>query len=828
MRWYQKNKKELYEIFDSSDDGLSSEGVSSNRSKYGSNDLPVKQTSIWKVIIEPFWNVFVAVLLVAALVSFLSHEVVDGIIVIAIILISALIFYVQHYTTTRVIRSLKRSSVQEVIVFRESKEIKVASTELVPGDIVLLYEGERVPADIRIIDVNNLSVDESSLTGESVPVVKHASVLKNVKQIYEQDNMVFQGTYVLGGSAKGIVVAVGTQTEYGKIASLSVVDDEKSPVQAKIDKLIGGLVKLVLILAGVVFVLALARGIESREALQFVLSLTVSAVPEGLPVALTIIVVLGMKRMAKNNALVRGLRTIEDIGLVTTIATDKTGTLTQNKLSIVDHWSIGKEDSKDDIAKTIDTKVSQADPLDRAIFNIISEDKLDHPDKFYPFDLALRMSGAYHQKTSAVYIKGSPESILDKTNLDNNTKTKVESKLHEYASKGYRVIAVAKLKSKSAPNDLKKINNKDLSFSGLVAFADMLRPEVNQAIKEAKSAGIEVKLITGDHYETAFNIAKQVGLSVHQSQVIQGVELPKEEDDLVNIVKQKTVFSRILPEDKFRILKALKRNEITAMTGDGVNDVPALTNAHVGIAMGSGSDIAKDAGGVVLLDDNFATIVKAVAEGRRIFSNIQKMLFYLLSTSMGQVMTMIGALVFALPLPVTSIQILWINLVTDTALVIPLGLEPEEEGMMNRPPRDPKAPLLTRVLLSRMALVSLTMAIVTISLVSILSSRGHSLGYIQTVAFMSLIVAQWVNAFNARSEFKSSFSRIKSVNISMIIGLIIAVSLQALVMFGPLRDAFDIESVPLATMAASCGVMALCIITVAELHKLVTNRLIKK
>jgi len=365
------------------------------------------------------------------------------------------------------------------------------------------------------------------------------------------------------------------------------------------------------------------------------------------------------------------------------------------------------------------------------------------------------------------------------------------------------------------------IGKNDIEFIGFLAFADELRSEAKNAIRAAHKAGISVRLITGDHYETAFNIGKQLGLATHINQVMQGVDLPKSMPALVETIKDKTVFARILPEDKFRILKALKQTEITAMTGDGVNDVPALANAHVGIAMGSGSDIAKDAGGIVLLDDNFATIIKAIAEGRKIFDNIRRMLFYLLSTSLGEVLTMVGALLFGLPLPITAIQILWINLVTDTAMVLPLGLEPEEDDHMKRPPRKPKDPLMSRMLLSRIAIIGLTMAVVTLITVSILVKQGYETSYIQTVAFMMLIVAQWMNAFNARSEFKSSFSRIKKVNYGLIVGLAIASVLQVLVMFGPLREVFDVQTVPLSTLLISSGLMAMTILIVSELHKFI-------
>lgn len=817
MIWYKETAEQLYSHLQTSDKGLSKTEVSARIKKFGENQLALKKDSIWKIILEPFKNVFVGVLIVAALVSLLSHESLDAAIISIIIVVNACIFYSQQYATTRVLRSLKKHSTQLVAVIRDGDEVSISSIYLVPGDIIILNEGDRVPADARIVHTDNLQVNESSLTGESVPVHKHASTLETTKQIYEQDNMVFQGTYVLAGTAKALVVETANRTEFGKIATLASDDKTKSPVQTKIDHLIALLVKIVAVMAMVVFFLSLLRDIPSGEALRFVLSLTVSAVPEGLPVALTVIIVLGMRRMAKQRALVRNFKAIEDIGLVTTIATDKTGTLTKNHLTIVDSWSLGKTDVTTIIGRTIDSNEVQADPLDQAI----KESHKEHHkiDKLYPFDLALRMSGAY-LPDGYIYIKGSPEHMLAKSSITKEQQHAAESSMHTLASKGYRVVAFGTHKvSGSYPEDLSEIKDRDIDFVGFIAFADELRPEAAGAISQAHEAGISVRLITGDHYETAYNIGKQIGLATHPDQVIKGTDLPKDTPALATAIQNKTIFARILPEDKFRILKALKQNEITAMTGDGVNDVPALANAHVGIAMGSGSDIARDAGGIVLLNDNFATIIKAISEGRKIFDNIRRMLFYLLSTSLGEVLTMIGALLVGLPLPVTAIQILWINLVTDTAMVLPLGLEPEEDGHMKRPPRQPKDPLLSRILLNRMGFMALTMAIITLTVVFVLERQGQEAAYIQTVAFMTLIAAQWMNAFNARSEYKSSFSRISKMNYGLLVGFLIAFILQMIVMFGPLSTVFDIQAVPVETLLFTSGIMALSILFISELHK---------
>lgn len=820
MIWYKQKIKTIYETLNTSELGLTELEAKVRLKKYGPNQLAIKGEPLWRIIVEPFRSVFVGVLMLAALVSVLSHEALDAVVIATIIVINAAIFYTQQYTTGRVLRSLKKHSLQDTVVSRNNKQLKISSADLVPGDIIYINEGDRVPADARIIHIDNLQINESSLTGESMPVRKKLSTLSATKRVYEQRNMLFQGTYVTAGTGKALVVGTGDKTEFSKIAELATGDHAKSPVQIKIDYLITMVVKAVGLMAVIAFILGLARGIPPNEALRFVLTLSVSAVPEGLPVALSVIVILGMRRMAKQKALVRSFKAIEDIGLITTIATDKTGTLTKNHLTVIDSWPQDSTKIHTVAASTIDYSANTTDPLDNAIAEYTGGDTRCKIGKLYAFNIALRMSGAYIAKEKAIYIKGAPEHILAKSVLSKEERYKAESAMHKLTSRGYRVLAFGLYKINCPPpKDLTVISKRSLEFVGFLAFADELRPEAARAIKLARKAGINVLLITGDHCETAFNIGKELGLAEHPNQIIQGIDLPKKQQALALAIQGKTIFSRILPDDKYRILQSLKETEITAMTGDGVNDVPALASAHIGIAMGSGSDIARDTGDIVLLNDNFATLTKTISEGRKIFDNIRRMLFYLLSTSLGEVATMIGALLFNLPLPVTAIQILWINLVTDTAMVIPLGLEPEEDGHMEKPPRRPNSPLLGKLLLTRMILVSLTMALVTLIIIVVLESKGHSLGYIQTVAFMALIVAQWTNALNARAEHKSSFTRIKKANYGMLVGFLIAFSLQMLVMFGPLREMFGIVNVPYSTLLISSFIMAISVLLAVEMHK---------
>lgn len=828
MVWYKETTQKVFEKLSTSERGLSRADVIKRQREYGLNQLSSKGDSIWKVIFEPFRNIFVVVLLVAATASLINHELLDSVIIAAIILVNATIFYTQHYATQRVLRSLKKHSESTVRAIRDGTMVKVSSVDIVPGDIILLQEGDRVAADVRIVHTDSLQIDESSLTGESVPVHKHASTLSTDKKVFEQDNMAFQGTYVLAGSAKAVVVSTGSHTEFGKIANLAADREVHSPVQEKIDKLVTLLVKVIAVVVVIVFALAQLRGLPFGESLRFVLSLSVSAVPEGLPVALTVILVLGMRRMAKKHALVRSFKAIEDVGLLTTIATDKTGTLTKNHLTVADSWSLDPKQSALNAAQhTLSSKDTIADPLDIAIHESISRSP-GAPDVVYAFDIALRLSGAYYASSNTLYIKGSPEHILATSKLSKADRHAAESAMHKLAAQGYRTIGIARLdRITSAPKDLSSLG-KSLVFLGYVAFADELRSESASAIAAAQKAGIDVKLITGDHYETALNVGQKVGLATAPSDVLSGENLPSQSKSLASVVRRHSVFARILPEDKYNILQSLKETEIVAMTGDGVNDVPALANAHVGFAMGSGNDIARDAGDIVLLRDSFSTMIRAIAEGRRIYDNIRRMLFFLLSTTLGEVMTMIGALLIGLPLPVTAIQILWINLVTDTAMVLPLGLEPAEEGLMKRPPRRPKEPLLNRLLLTRMILVAATIATVVLIAVFTLSATGYDTASIQTVAFMTLIAAQWTNALNARSELTSAFRRAKTVNRGLLVGFIIALLLQLLVMFGPLAGAFHIQPVPLDVLLGWSAIGGASVLIVGEAHKFYERTRLKK
>lgn len=831
MLFYNLSIDETLKKLGSHGNGLTVSEVKKYQKKFGENIIKIQSEPLWRKIIEPFADIFSLVLMLAAIVSIIHNEIIDAVIIIIILVISAIIFYVQRFSTDRVLRSLSRHDAQKIDVLRSGKIISIDSSKLVPGDIVNLSEGEKVPADIRLMKAINLRIDESQLTGESIPISKNSDKLDGEQQIYERTNMLFQGSFVVSGMATGVVTAIGNQTEFGNLASLSKKEITKSPVQQKIDKLIARIITIISAVGAVAFCLSLLRGMDVLDSLRFVIALSVSAVPESLPIAISVVLVLGMRRMAKKKALVHQMRAIETIGVITTIATDKTGTLTKNLLTVQETWTLKKHNNLPELMTYFvnhgDSK--SHDPLDIALDNFSRKNNTKTrglPAAELPFNQEFSMSATiWHNGVNyKIYYKGAPEEIIKRCKLTTTDLKLAKKSITDLTSKGYRVVGLATSENSEIPTDFSKISHQKLQFTGLVAVADVLRPEASRAIKSAISAGVSVRMITGDHFETAYQIGKKLGMVENREEVFDCREMSKMTDDQLDmIIKQTKVFSRVIPEQKYRILTILKHHNITAMTGDGVNDVPALSGADVGIAMGSGSHIAKDAGAIILLDDNFKTIIDAMREGRTIIANIRRMLFYLLSTNTGELITMIGALLIGIKTPLEPVQILWVNLVTDTSMVIPLGLEPAEKNIMKQLPKNIDAPILDKVMVWRMAVAAGTMAaIALITYVFFEKHYGHN--YTQTLAFISLVVSQWANAFNARSDQDSVFTRLKVMNRSFYVGMMISLTLQTLVLFGPLGEILHIHKVDIAHIVV-VNLLALTIpIATSEIHKWWTRR----
>lgn len=834
MHYYTKTVHQTLKEFETSEMGLSATDAAERLSIHGKNTITVTSEPLWRKLIEPFANVFMLVLFIAVIISLFHHAYIDAAIIATIMLASATIYYVQRFSTERILRSLQKHEAQNVDVLRDGKAIEIDSSLLVPGDIITLNEGEKVPADARLIAAQSLRIDESQLTGESLPIDKQTDALHDDREVYEQSNMLFQGSFVVSGEGTAVIVNTGNDTEFGHLAALTKNAATASPVQQKIDKLISQIISVVAAVALVAFGLALSQGMDLTESLRFVLALSVSAVPESLPVAISVILVLGMRRMAAKKALIRTMRSIETIGVITTIATDKTGTLTKNQLSVGATWQPSGGPTQ--LIHLLPRAINHAphklhDPLDTALDAYATQKHVNTPSQpplvSLPFDQSVAMSGNLWHNGEAyeLVVKGAPEHVLARSNLTENEHERATFALHKLTAEGYRVIAIAHRALKKPIKAFDELAKKDhFTFEGFVAVADVLRPEAKQAIHSALKAGVTVRMITGDHFETAYHISRQLGMVETREQVFDARHMNvMSDEELEKVIDTIRVFSRVIPEHKYRILELLKKRHITAMTGDGVNDVPALANAHVGVAMGSGAQIAKDAGDMILLDDNFRSIVEAMREGRIIFANIRRMLFYLLSTNTGEVLTALGALVIGLPIPLVPVQILWVNLVTDTSMVIPLGLEPGEKSTMARRPNNPNAPILGKLLISRMVLVAITMASLTLGMY-IYFTHLHGSEYGRTIAFSALVVMQWANAFNARSDDDSLFTRLRVFSPPFYIGLIIGVSLQAFAVFGPLGSVLHITPVAIGDLVVT-GVIAFIVpILLVEIHKFIGRR----
>ncbi len=826
--------------------GLSLREVEKRRAKYGTNTLRMNETPLWKKILEPFMDIFMAILMVALLLSLVQGDWIEAAAIGVIIVADAVIYYIQRFSTDRILRSLKQQTTQGITVLRGGEEVSVESVELVPGDIVILHEGDRIPADGRIIAESGLLTDEAVLTGESEPIAKDAKAISGTKKVYEQRNMVFSGSFVFTGSGRFVVTATSNDTEYGRIASLATSNQQSSPITDKINKLVILIAIVVLGLAVIAFIVQLIDGINILDALKFTLAMIVSAVPEGLPIAISIVLALCAKRMAKKQALIRELKAIESLGVITTIASDKTGTLTENRLGLKEIWTLGNSRSKTAQKAFLDTvaratlletalvdnnnDTSVADPLDTCLINYLREQSFDlatlTPIKIYAFDQSLKLSGNLYRNAKdelILTVKGAPEVIMNRSKLSRVARAKVEAALVDLAGKGYKVIALASGKLEHEINELVRLDKDTmLTFQGLIAVADSLRPEAPAAIKQAARMGVKTKMVTGDHAGTSYAIGRELGLAKDISEVLDCSKLGSiSDDDLAEAVRSTTVFARVTPEDKHRILAAIKRTEICAMTGDGVNDVPALTGAHVGIAMGDSPSIVQDAGDIVLLDNNFRNITEAIKESRTVLTNIRRMLGYLLATNAGEAITMIGALILFGGQMLTPIQILWVNLVTDSLLVIPLGLEPPEQKVLRQKPEKMDAPILSGSMITRMILLALTMAITTISVYAISLGIYQDTAIANTLAFTALVVMQWSGAITARGIYESARERFKVSHKWFHLAMLAAVVLQIVALFGPLAVFVDTVAVPpLALILVALVAFCLPLVVVENYKKL--------
>jgi P-type Ca2+ transporter type 2C len=842
-QWHTLTVEDSFARLASTPNGLTRAEAAQRLQTYGLNELQTAQrVSPWTILLEQFKNVLIIILLFATLLSaFLGHGI-EAIAITVIVLFAVGLGFVQEYRAERAIEALREMAAPTATVIRDRHERHVSARELVPGDVIILSTGDKIPADVRLIKAINLQTVEAALTGESAPVEKHIDHLEDEQlPTGDKKNMGFAGTIVTYGRGRAIVVATGMLTEFGKIARmLESVETAKTPLQQNLDRVGKTLARIALAVVIVIVALGMFRGQPFVEMLIFGVALAVAVVPEALPAVVTISLALGVKRMIKRNALVRRLPAVETLGSTSVICSDKTGTLTRDEMTarrlfvgghILELSGTGYEPrgSFSDNGTTIeptepllsllraaalssDARVERngdkwevnGDPTEGALVVAAAKaqlDKADLDEQFprvaeIPFTSETKRMTTLHQTNEGLvaYAKGAPEVIVNscawefnesrEDPLDEVRKAEILEVARRMAEDALRVLAVA-YKRHASTEDAEA----SLTFLGLVGMIDPPRDEARAAIRECEEAGIKVIMITGDHPLTAKAVADELGLN-KTGRVVTSVELEAMGDEeLEGMIESVEVFARVSPAHKLRVVSALQnRRQIVAMTGDGVNDAPALKKADIGIAMGiTGTDVSKEAAAMTLTDDNFASIVAAVEEGRGIFSNIKKYLMYLLSSNIGEIGLMSGATLLGLPLPLSAVQILYVNLATDGLPALALAVDPPEEDLMRRPPRDPRSGIFTRPVVLLMLVGGLWSTFVNLGLFVWVLNSGRSLQEAMTMTFVSLVLIQFFKAYNFRSD-RHSVLRHPFANKWLNIAIIWELFMLALILYVPILE----------------------------------------
>jgi Ca2+-transporting ATPase len=788
---HSKSTDELYALLESSPSGIDATSVQSRLHHYGHNALKEEQRSLASIFISQFKSPIVAILIGAALFSYVMGKYNDTLIILGILVVNSFLGFYQEYRAETSIQALKKLTETHVRVMRMGIESLIPSDELVPGDIVLLGEGDLIPADIRLIESHSVQADEATLTGESVPSVKQASSILSPETLpYERSNILFSGTHLLKGAAIGIVVATGEQTYLATIARSA---QEQSPHSPLTRALAIFSKRLIIILIGVlafVGAVGLLQGRDTTEMVSILIAELVSAVPEGLPIVVTFILALGAYRLSRHKVLVRHLPSVESLGSASVIATDKTGTITEGFLSVRQRKALDEEGLKICAALCNDATAEHGDSVDLALSRWIGDDYTSlrdgNPRIFYhPFDPQLRMMATVnqHDNKERLYIKGAYEALKDIAFNTLEELKSFENSHDEMASEGLRVLAFGfSDENWEDPKDWK------IRIIGLIGFADAAKSDALEAVSQAKEAGIRVVMVTGDNPLTARVIAGEVGIWETGDCVLSGQEIEAMNDEeLKSGLKGCTVIARALPEHKYRIVKLLQEEgEIVAVTGDGVNDVPALKAADLGIAMGSGSEAAKSTAKMVITDSRLGVIVDAIRQGRIINANLRKVIFYLLSTSFGEILLISVAIMMGLPLPLYPTQILWINIVTDGVLDKTFPMCREEGNVMKNSPRRLETQFFDRWQMARIGWVSLVSASVTLIVFYHLLTNGYLYEVALTVSFCIIVVSQWVNGVLAQKEgepFLLNLRHSLTINPAIWIGLGIGIALQLIALY---------------------------------------------
>ncbi len=885
MQWYSKNQEEIFKQLESNITGLSQSQVELARQKYGENKLPEEKLATYlEIFFNQFKSPLIYILLIAVLIVLAMGDTESALVIGVVLVLNAAIGTFQEGKAQNTLNALKKFITTKATVLRENMEIIIDDSELVPGDIILLTEGDKIPSDARLLSVEQLKIDESALTGESMPVYKTVEPIeKSNLTNQDQTNMVFRGTYVVGGNAKAIVVATGTETMIGKISLKLQTLNTDVPLKAEIKSLSKVLIGIVLVMVVLLFFVGIYSGYSTIDMFSIAVAVAVSAIPEGLPVVVTLILATGVNRMTKRNALVKNLQAVEALGQADVIAVDKTGTITLNQMqvkevyvssglyqvegqgyepkgvvqlegNVVNHIErpdlmlIGKICSLTALAhisyseeKKFWQRIS-GDPTEVALLVFSQKLNFDKSAEERDNPKILEMPFSSHTRFHATintvkgqnvfFVAGAPEAILHssvdmytsdgKIEFSDIQKNIILTQMKEMSARGLRIIACAT--SDHHVKDMDPSVLPKLTFVGIVGIEDAIRTEVYDAVDRSKKAGIRVVMITGDHVDTAIAIARSVGIYKDGDSVLTDKDLAElSPSELRAKIVNTTVFARVTPDHKMAIVNAYKSaGLIIAMTGDGVNDALSLASADLGVAMGKmGTEVAKEAADIILLDDNFGSIVHAVEEGRNIYRTIKKVLMYLLSTGLGEIFAIAGTMLLGLQMPFSASQIIWLNFVTDGFLVIALALEPKDESLLSQKMSKDDQKLINKEMLIRMFIMGFVMMVGTIILFN--SYLGEGFLKASTIALTVLAVYQWFNAFNCRSSKKSVFKIDLFSNKYLLWAFGVVVILQIVAVYTkPFNNFLNTTAITVSDWVIVIAV-ALSVILVDEIYKLIKN-----
>ncbi len=861
--WHAMELEEVLERRQADRDGLGAEQARRRLQEQGRNELEQQeQASLAGLVFKQVRSPLVYLLAAAAVLSLVVEHYADAGVIAAVVVLNTVLGVVQEWRAEKALEALRQMAAPHARVLRDGQEQEVASAEVVPGDVLVIEAGDRVAADARLIDADDLEVNESALTGESAAVNKKPGQFERDTALADRENMVWSNTAVTAGRGKALVVETGMASEMGQIAGqVRGTEREETPLQKRLARFGKYLGIVAVVLSAGLFGLGMLRGYELTRMLLFSVAMAVSAIPAGLPAAISITLALGVQRMAREHAIVRRLPAVETLGSTTVICSDKTGTITQNQMTVTRLWLGGTvyevegegyepegaiaphedpatrwQDDPDALPAGLRRLVQigllannaqltqeqseegdavwdiEGDPTEGALVVLAAKagydpaeyrrqrDRLDE----VPFSSDRKYMATLHRAEDGdgrlLCVKGAPDTVLEfcrqalnadgeTTELDEAARERIRQANQAFARQALRVMA-AGYRPLDAGRD--EIADEDpesgLTFAGLWGMVDPARPEAIEAIEQAQKAGIRVVMLTGDHAVTASAIARKAGIAGEGDEALTGPEIEQMDNETVAERALSTgVFARVSPGHKVKILQALKaRDEIVAMTGDGVNDAPALKGADIGVAMGrSGTEVAKEAADMILTDDDFATIVHAVQEGRVIFNNLRNVVFFLITTSASEILTLASAVMLGLDLPLTAIMILWVNLVSDGAADIPLGVEPKHFDVLSQPPRPPDTQIVDGPMLRRVLLLAPFVAAGTLGLFWYAQQRGHDLVYSQTVAFTTLAAFQWFQGLNARSRYSSVFKIGLFSNRWIILGIGVAIALQLGILYIP-------------------------------------------